>query len=164
MKQAIALAVLLTASFWTTASAEEAWSVADLGWLAGCWESVGGEVGSGEQWTFPAGGTLFGVSRTIHDSKTIGYEFLQIRETDDGGIEFVAQPSGQAAAAFAMVRMSADEVVFENPDHDFPQRIIYSVAADETLEARIEGMVEGENRTVEFPMKRIDCTPDTKEK
>jgi hypothetical protein len=51
-------------------------SVDDLKWLTGCWASVGGETGSGEQWTIPAGNTLFGVSRTVHGGKTVAYEFI----------------------------------------------------------------------------------------
>ncbi len=138
-------------------SAQASASVEDLAWLAGCWASVGGQAGSGEQWTVPAGKTLLGVSRTVQNSKTVAYEFLQIRETEAGEIEYIAKPSGQTEATFLMVRLSEGEVVFENPGHDFPQRIIYRLKAEGNLEARIEGEVKGEVRTADFPMKRIDC-------
>jgi hypothetical protein len=138
-----------------SAGAESA-TVDELAWLAGCWASVGAEAGSGEQWMEPAGGTLLGVSRTVRNSRTVAHEFLQIRESAGGGIEFVADPSGQSAAIFSLVRLSESEVVFENPDHDFPQRIIYRLEGD-ALDGRIEGKVEGELRTVDFPMKRVDC-------
>ena len=39
--------------------------------------------------------------------------------------------------------------VFENPDNDFPQRIIYERTGD-TLHARIEGTVEGTARSVSW--------------
>ncbi len=132
-------------------------SVNNLKWLAGCWASIDGETGSGEQWTTPAGGTLFGVSRTVHDGRTVGYEFMQIRTTEDGEIEFIARPSGQTGASFLMQSLSENEVVFENPVHDFPQRIIYHLKADGILEARIEGNEEGVTRTVNFSLQRIDC-------
>ncbi len=144
-------------------SAQEPASVEDLAWLAGCWASVGGEAGSGEQWTVPAGRTLLGVSRTVQNSKTVAYEFLQIRETDAGEIEYIAKPSGQTEATFLMVSLSEGEAVFENPGHDFPQRIIYRLKADGNLEARIEGEVKGKVRTVGFPMKRVDCESQTQE-
>ena len=60
-----------------------------------------------------------------------------------------------------MVRLSEGEVVFENPGHDFPQRIIYSLKAGGNLEARIEGEAKGEARTVDFSMKRLDCESQT---
>ena len=68
--------------------------------------SVGGEAGSVEQWTSPAGKTLFGVSRTVRNSETVAHEFLQIRETETGEIEYIAKPSGQTEATFLMVRLS----------------------------------------------------------
>jgi len=147
----LTLAVLIAFS-----PATEAVSVEELAWMAGCWASVGAEVGSGEQWTQPAGGTLLGVNRTIKNSVTVAYEFLLIRESENGTIELVANPSGQSGAAFALKRMSENEVVFENPDHDFPQRIIYHLQGDD-LEGRIEGEMEGEPRVVDFPMRRVDC-------
>ncbi len=132
-------------------------SVNTLTWLAGCWASVGGEAGTGEQWSMPAGGSLFGVSRTVKDGKTVAHEFMQIRTSETGEIKFIAKPSGQAGASFVMQSLSGDEVVFENPAHDFPQRIIYRMKDPENLEASIEGTMGGTARTVNFPLQRIDC-------
>ena len=157
MKVFITLVAILLAALPSEASAQEPASVADLAWLAGCWASVGGEAGSGEQWTAPAGKTLLGVSRTVIDSRTVAYEFVRIRETEAGEIEYIVKPSGQSEATFIIVQLSASEVVFENLDHDFPQRIIYRLRAGGNLVARIEGEIKGEFRTVDFPMKRVDC-------
>ena len=157
MKVFITLVATLLMGLPSLESAQEPASVDDLAWLAGCWASVGGEAGSGEQWTAPAGNTLLGVSRTVQNSETVAYEFLRIRETEAGEIEYIAKPSGQEEATFIMVRLSEGEVVFENSGHDFPQRIIYRLKAGGNLEARIEGEVKGEVRMVEFPMKRVDC-------
>lgn len=161
MKVFITLVASLLAGLTSVASTQEPASVENLAWLAGCWASAGGEDGSGEQWTVPAGKTMLGVSRMVRDSETVAYEFLLIRETETGEIEYIAKPSGQTGARFLMVRLSEDEVVFENLDHDFPQRIIYHLEAGGNLEARIEGEVKGEVRTVDFPMKRIDCESQT---
>ena len=139
--------------------ASESPSIDDLKWLAGCWASVGGETGSGEQWTMPAGNTLFGVSRSVKDGKTVAYEFMQIRSNDAGEIEFIAKPSGQTGATFLMVSLTENEVVFENPTHDFPQRIIYRLKSPGDLEARIEGEVNGATRSVDFPLKQLACEP-----
>jgi hypothetical protein len=153
MRQVVVLASALLIGFSLLA---ESASVEDLGWLAGCWASVGAEAGSGEQWMEPAGGTMLGVNRRVKGSETVAHEFMQIRETVSGEIEFIANPSGQSEAAFVLKRLSEVEVIFENPDHDFPQRIIYRLKGDD-LEGSIEGMTEGELRTVDFPLKRVDC-------
>jgi len=92
---------------------------------------------------------MIGVSRTVSNGKTTEYEFLLIREGANG-LEYVAKPSGQAEATFTAARASASEVVFENPAHDFPQRIIYRKEGD-ALKAAIEGSMNGQTRRVEFP-------------
>ena len=157
MKVFILIAIFLLMGLPSVASAQDPASIEDLAWLSGCWATVGGEAGSGEQWTIPAGKTMFGVSRTIHNSKTVAYEFTQIRETEAGEIEFIARPSGQAEATFVLIRLSDAEVVFENLDHDFPQRIIYRLQAEGKLTGRIEGKVNGEAKAVDFPLQRIGC-------
>ncbi len=133
--------------------------VEDLAWLAGCWASVSGEPGSGEQWSVPAGGSMVGAGRTIKDSKTVAYEFLVIHETSDGGVVYFASPNGQGKTAFGLVFLDKRGVVFENPNHDFPQRIIYKLKDDGTLAARIEGKVKDEEKGVDFAMKKVSCTP-----
>lgn len=138
-----------------SATAEGA-SVEELAWMAGCWHYMGAEAGSGEQWTQPAGGTLLGVSRTIEGSVTVAHEFLLIRESEKGKIELVAYPSSQSKAIFTMTRVSAEEVVFENPAHDYPQRIIYRLV-DNQLVGRVEGESKGEFRAIDFPMARASC-------
>lgn len=45
--------------------------------------------------------------------------------------------------------------VFENAGHDFPQRIIYSNPAPDSLSAIIEGKDKGKDRIEEFRMKRV---------
>lgn len=139
--------------------AREEGTLEDLSWLSGCWAGVGGETASVEQWMTPAGGVMMGMSRTIRNSRTVAYEYMQIRQSDDGRIEYTAMPSGQPAASFAMVGLSDSEVIFENLDHDFPQRIIYRLQKDGNLEASIEGHVDGQARTVAFPMRSIPCRP-----
>ena len=132
-------------------------SISDLAWLSGCWAASNQEAGSREQWMPPAGGTMLGVNRTVRDSKTVAFEFMRIIERDDGGLEFIASPSGKGTTSFFMVSVNDREVIFENPDHDFPQRIIYRLLSDEDLLGRIEGTINGKARAVDFPMKRTEC-------
>ncbi|HYH44061.1 MAG TPA: DUF6265 family protein [Thermoanaerobaculia bacterium] len=132
-------------------------SVQSLAWLAGCWASVDGEAGSGETWTAPAGGTLLGIGRTVKGGRTVAHEFLQIRENQPGQITLTALPSGQKEASFQLLRLTEREVVFENPQHDFPQRVLYRLTGRDQLLGRIEGRRDGEVRGVDFPLKRVDC-------
>jgi Domain of unknown function (DUF6265) len=128
-----------------------------LAWLSGCWKSQSAEAGSGEQWTPIAGGTMLGTSRTVKQGKTVEFEFMQLRYLADRTLAFVAQPSGQSATVFPLLRITDAEAVFENPQHDFPQRVVYARDGETRLLAKVEGMRRGALRILEFPMVRVSC-------
>ncbi len=95
---------------------------------------------------------MLGISRTIADGKTVEFEFMQIRQETNGEILFIAKPSGQPEATFKLIKGSDREVIFENPQHDFPQRVIYRLQSDGSLLGRIEGVSKGKEKAVDFPM------------
>jgi len=133
-------------------------TIADFAWLAGCWDGSSANREYLEQWMKPSGQTMLGMSRTVYGGKTVEYEFLQIRE-QEGSIYFIANPSGQAEASFKLIKFGEQEAIFENPQHDFPQRIIYRLEKDGSLAAAIEGMSNGKMKKVDFPMRRAKCDP-----
>jgi hypothetical protein len=127
-------------------------SIERLSWLSGCWAQTRPDGLTEEHWMKPSGGTMLGMSRTVRGGRTTEFEFLQINEVV-GKLAYVAKPSGQPEAAFPLKAMTDDEVVFENPTHDFPQRIIYRKGADRSVTARIEGVIDGKARGVDFPFE-----------
>ncbi|HEU5051354.1 MAG TPA: DUF6265 family protein [Gemmatimonadales bacterium] len=126
-----------------------------LAWMAGCWELRSGDLIVDEQWMEPRGGTMLGMSRTVRRDRTVAYETVLL-VADSGGITYRAMPSGQPAAAFPAVEVSDSHVVFSNPLHDFPQRIIYRRRGD-SLAARIEGLRNGVLRGSNYPFARRRC-------
>jgi hypothetical protein len=129
-------------------------TINDLSWLKGCWTSNRNSRVITEHWMKPAGRTMLGISRTVAEGKTLEFEFMQIREETSGQILFIAKPSGQPEATFKLIKGSAREVIFENPQHDFPQRVIYRLQTDGSLLGRIEGVIKGKEKSVDFPMNR----------
>ena len=105
----------------------------------------------------PAGGTMLGMGRTIAGGKTVEFEFMRIAQEDDGEIYFIAIPSGQAETRFKLIKQDKNEAVFENPTHDFPQRVIYRLQENGALLGRIEGLSKGQEKAVDVPMKRAAC-------
>ncbi|WP_262071332.1 DUF6265 family protein [Stenotrophomonas sp. Marseille-Q5258] len=156
MRRTLLTLGLLTAAG-VSAAPPAASDLAPLAWLAGCWARDGADAGSGEQWSTPAGGTMFGIGRTVKGGRTVGFEFMQLRRQDDGALAFIAWPGGQDRTAFRAIRISAEEARFENPDNDFPQRVIYHRDGDTRLLARIEGAADDPGRAVDFPMTRVAC-------
>ena len=133
-------------------------TAADLAFMTGCWQFERGGRKVEEHWLAPAGGSLMGVSRTVAGGKTVDHEFLQIRDLPDG-LTYIAKPARQAEASFKLSSKTADEIVFENPAHDFPQRIRYRKVGADALHARVEGTMDGKARGIDFPYTRVSCTP-----
>lgn len=128
-----------------------------LGWIAGCWKQAGanGRVVD-EQWMAPNGNTMLGMSRTVRGDSLIEYEQLRIFERG-GKAVYHAAPSGQPEAEFTAAAVGDTIVVFENPQHDFPQRIIYRKRGPDSVIARIEGTMNGRSRGVDFPYSKVQC-------
>ena len=138
------------------AALEMAGPIGELAWLAGCWAQEGPDYRRDEQWMAPAGGTMLGMSRTVANGETVEYESIRI-ETREMGLAYVALPSGQSEATFGQAELSDSTVVFENLDHDFPQRIAYARQGRDAVMAWIEGDVDGVNQVIEFPLTRTRC-------
>jgi hypothetical protein len=153
----LSLVLGLALLFFISAGAQEQkFKLEDFAWLAGCWASNrAGRVGE-ERWTTPKGGMMLGTGQTIKDGKTVEFEFMRIHEEKDG-IFFTAKPSGQPEDSFKLISFQDGKAVFENPQHDFPQRVIYGRGPDGSLLARIEGEMNGQKRGIDFPFTRAKC-------
>lgn len=108
-------------------------------WLAGGWgmETPGGSW-SEEWWTPPRGGLMMGAGRTGKGASIGWWEQTRIEESG-GKITFCALPKGQKEGCFTATTASPTEIVFENPAHDYPQRIRYAIEGGE-LHAEISLM------------------------
>lgn len=135
-------------------------SLDDLQFLAGSWEMNVPERGLTitEHWMQPLGGAMIGMGRTVAGGQMKSWESLRIIQAESG-IEYIAKPSQNSEeTSFKLTSLTATEVIFENPDHDFPQRIIYRLIDENSLTARIEGTRDGQLRGMDIPMKRIPQT------
>ena len=133
-------------------------TIADLSWIAGDWQTApGGRAQIEEHWTNVAGGSMMGMSRTVAGDKTVEFEYLRIEQRADG-VYYVAHPKARCPGAdFKLTKASATEAVFENPQHDFPKRIVYRKSGDDSLTASIDG---GEGaRAVSFAFRRMKSNP-----
>lgn len=123
-------------------------TIDDLSWMAGYWLSCDGGREVSETWSDPRGGLMAGITLTVGRSGRASLEFTRIAPVSEV-LAFLAQPGGIPATAFALVKVAPNRAVFENPDHDFPQRVIYARDGD-TLTGRIEGVAEGRPQAMEW--------------
>jgi hypothetical protein len=121
----------------------------DLSWIAGSWTGTAQGVEMEEHWTKPNGGSMIGIHRDVGKGRTLSFEFLRIEQQKDQ-IVYLSMPNGRSPATpFPLKEVAGTRVVFENPAHDFPQRIIYWKDGND-LRARIEGTMNGKAGSEEW--------------
>ena len=124
-------------------------SIADLSWLAGSWAGEAKGIRMEEHWTSPSGNSMVGLHRDVGKGRTLLFEFLRIEQQGDQ-IVYLSMPNGRSPATpFPLKEAFGTRVVFENPKHDFPQRIIYWKDGND-LRARIEGTMNGKAGSEEW--------------
>jgi len=101
-------------------------------------------------------GTMLGMGRTVGAKGLGDYELTLIKE-EDGRLLFEAHPSGQPVATFTARVATQDSVLFELPEHDFPQRVGYRRIGSDSVLAWVEGTMNGKQRRIEFPYARVPC-------
>ena len=104
----------------------------------------------------PRGGSMIGVGRTVRDNTLRDYELVLLTEKD-GRLAYEAHPAGQAANTFMSSLVADTAVIFEDPKHDFPQRVGYVRRGPDSLVAWIDGVASGASRRAEFPYRRVAC-------
>lgn len=131
-------------------------TIEDLDFMAGCWQAdVGGGTTIRETFTAPHGGMMLGNSQMVGEGATRFFELVQIVGDESGVVYHPAFDGQKAKVGFRLVRLEGQEAVFENPEHDYPQRIVYRSPEPGQLQARIE-LMDGE-KAQGFAMEAIPC-------
>jgi hypothetical protein len=115
-----------------------------LAFMSGCWEGNLGPSQVVEQWLPPAGATMIGMSRTIRDGKTTFTEFMMIKQEEGAWVMHIQLRLAAKSTPFKLTTVTDGEAAFDNPQHDFPKRILYR-RTTEGLTARIEGDGKGQD-------------------
>ena len=123
--------------------------------LPGVWEGIQGDGVYHEEWSSDDSTDLKGIAYLIRKGEITNQEKLSIIE-DSGNIFYVAEVSHNAAPVkFKLTSGSENIFVFENPEHDFPQKITYDLSQDGLLIATIEAMKNDKLRRIEFRLQKI---------
>jgi len=131
-----------------------------LAWLDGCWRGDVAQYEFREHWLPLRGGLMVGAGHVVFQGKTQDYGYLRL-ETRPDGIYYVAISSAKKETPFKLTAAAAEDkdtiFTFTNPGDEFPKRIIYRRGIDGWLYATVEGKVNGEDKKVIYPMRRVDC-------
>ena len=118
-----------------------------LAYLEGTWR---GPVGPGTweaRYTSPSGGEILSTNKEIRSDRVVSFEFERFR-LQDGKVLMTPWVKGKQSVDFTLTSLDEDamQATFENPKHDFPQRIIYHRSAKTVLEIHVTAK-RGEKHT-----------------
>jgi CubicO group peptidase (beta-lactamase class C family) len=124
----------------------------DFSWLLGSWKHESANSTTHETWRRLSDRTFEGESWRV--SKTtqqrVFGESLLLAEMASEIFYLSKVPENQYPVPFKLTSSGDKEAVFENPKHDFPQRIHYKLNPDGTLTAIVDGEMNGQRRKIEF--------------
>jgi len=126
-------------------------------WLIGTWENKTQKGSIYETWTKAGNNEFSGKSYSIKDKDTIVFENIRLVQENRKlfYIPTVKNQNDDLPVRFAAKSISENQLVFENPQHNFPQIIAYTKITSDSLIAEISGIKKGQKRKQTFPMKRV---------
>jgi len=126
-------------------------------WLIGTWENKTRKGSIFKTWTKSGDNEFSGKSYSVKDKDTIVFENIRIVQEKNRlyYIPTVKNQNEGLPVRFAAKSISENQLVFENPQHDFPQIIVYTKINSDSLIAEISGTKNGQKRKQTFPMKRV---------
>jgi len=127
-----------------------------LDWLIGSWSNINEDRELYETWIKVNDTLMSGKSYMLLLKDTVFSETILIQSigNDIYYIPTVSDQNQGNAISFKLVSVSNMEFIFENKEHDFPQRIVYSYFKPDSLYAYVEGEENGQYHKIEFFLKK----------
>ncbi len=127
-------------------------------WLIGTWKNDSMNVHATEIWSIRNDSSYEGKSYIQIGTDTVSTELISLEQRGKElfYIPIVKDQNNNEPVKFVLTSLTSKQLVFENPAHDFPQKISYTQIAADSLLAEISGLQNGKPASEYFPMKRIN--------
>jgi hypothetical protein len=126
-------------------------------WLLGNWENKTVDGNLTETWKKVNDSTFQAQSYFIKEKDTLHFESITLQQKGEE-LTYNATVKGQnndEPITFKLTNSTDTQLVFENPKHDYPKKIIYTQITEDSLAAEISGILEGKASSEKFSMKKI---------
>lgn len=123
----------------------------------GEWENREKDGVMTERWQKLNDSVFTGESYFISGNDTMSSEKITIEQRGKE-LYFIPTVKGQndnKPVLFKLTESSPTHLVFENPTHDFPEKITYTLLTKDSLLAEISGTVDNNATTHQFALKRV---------
>ena len=127
-------------------------------WLLGNWQTVTPEGTLKEIWGIKNDSTFRGQSYFINKKDTIHNEIIELVE-DKGKLFYIATVNGEnqnLPITFTFIESEENQLRFENPKHDYPNKILYQLKDSLNLDVSISGLQLGKKSAESFKMIRVE--------
>lgn len=129
-------------------------TIENFSWLVGKWQLTENNLEVFEEWKFK-GDELVGCGFTQTPTRSDTTEYLIIKSISSK-IVYIASPVNQFPTLFNLTALSDTGFVFENTEHDFPQKIIYKYMSNDAIQASVEGYKDNKFLRLNFYFTRIE--------
>jgi len=125
-------------------------------WLIGTWQKQSAKGILSESWQQLDDSTFVGRSFFVNNGDTVSSEFIRLEQRNNKlyYIPTVADQNDGRPISFTLTNLTDSSVTFENPEHDFPQKIYYQFQKPDSLIAEVSAMVNGSQKSIVFRMER----------
>lgn len=150
-KLLLASAVVILTTFSSCGNSNSA--IEEISWMIGSWQGTDiNTVIFNESWHREGKGFVGAGCSLSPAGDTLFKENLKIELVEGVPYYIVTIPPKKEPVLFKMVKGDDHNAVFENRDHDFPQRISYLLQKNNTLKVKLEGIEKGQPKieTLEF--------------
>lgn len=140
-------------------SCENTGSVDDIDWMVGHWQGLDmNDLSFHEHWERSGKNSLAGFGCTISpEGDTLWKESLKVELVEGIPYYVASTPGNKGAVLFRMIRGDAQHAVFENKDHDFPQRVSYTLETKNTVNVKLEGLEKGTPKIQQLNFERVQA-------
>ena len=124
-------------------------------WLQGDWVIEGDTKTMRESWSRVGPMTFEGVNETHgrEAGELRARETMRLLDMSDGIFYLAKVSENEYPVPFKLTKCSSHQAVFENPHHDFPRKLDYSLKDADTLEVHVSDGA-GEGFTLSFRRSR----------
>lgn len=125
--------------------------------LKGTWKTMVNGKTIFETWNLQSEIEMSGMSYKLNNSDTVIFERTRIVRHNKQ-ISYIAKVANQnqgKEVVFKLVSSFNKTFIFENPEHDFPQRVAYQFTSSDSVHAWIDGKYEGKENREDYYYWRV---------
>jgi len=157
MKKAILIIVILLL-FASCGKSKQVSKIVGKDWLLGKWENKSDEGNLLEIWKKVNDSLFIGESYFIKGKDTLHFENIQLKQQGEE-LFYTTTIRGQNNDKPVTFKQNVEimkQLVFENPQHDYPRKIVYKPFAKNHLLIEVSGIQQEKLSAVRYSMKKTE--------